>query len=173
MYNDFAQIPQFTRDANYRVNVAWDHIAGHIERYQERGCDLDPDFQREHVWSEQQQIAFVEFKIRGGKSGSEILFNHPNWMGSFKGMMVLVDGKQRLNAVMRFMRNEIPAFGTLLKDFKNAQKLRSVDFVICVNTLKTRAEVLQWYLDINTGGTPHTNDEIEKVRHLLIEEKNE
>lgn len=38
---------------------------------------------------------------------------------------------------------------------------------INVNDLKTRDEVLQWYIDINAGGTPHTKEEIERVRAML------
>lgn len=30
-----------------------------------------------------------------------------------------------------------------------------------VNDLKTEKEVLQWYVDMNAGGTPHTKEEIE------------
>ncbi len=36
-----------------------------------------------------------------------------------------------------------------------------------VNDLKTEKEVLQWYVDMNLEGTPHTNDEIERVRKMI------
>jgi hypothetical protein len=36
-----------------------------------------------------------------------------------------------------------------------------------VNDLKTEAEVLRWYLEINAGGTPHTEEELDKVRKML------
>jgi hypothetical protein len=39
-----------------------------------------------------------------------------------------------------------------------------------VNELKTRREVLQWYLDLNAGGVVHTTKEIERVRELLAKE---
>lgn len=38
-----------------------------------------------------------------------------------------------------------------------------------VNDLKTEKEVLQWYVDMNSGGTPHTNDEIERVKKMIQE----
>lgn len=38
-----------------------------------------------------------------------------------------------------------------------------------VNDLKTEREVLQWYVDMNAGGTPHTSDEIERVRKMTQE----
>jgi hypothetical protein len=36
-----------------------------------------------------------------------------------------------------------------------------------INDLKTKAEVLQWYLDFNTGGTVHSDEEITRVRKML------
>ncbi len=36
-----------------------------------------------------------------------------------------------------------------------------------VNDLKTEKEVLQWYVDMNAGGTPHTSEEIEKVKRMI------
>lgn len=84
--------------------------------------------------------------------------------------MVLVDGKQRLEAVRRFLENEIPAFGVFYNDYEDKWRLGNFDFIIVVNNLKTRREVLQWYVDLNAGGTPHTDDEINKV-HALMEKE--
>lgn len=165
----FRDIPQFTRTPTYYVNQSWRYIGEWIETHLSEGLNLDPDFQRAHVWTEQQQIRYVEFRLKGGASGKDLYFNHPNWMNSFEdeGNFVLVDGKQRLNAVMRFMNNEIPAFGTLYKDFEDRLSHGAADFVVHINDLKTRAEVLQWYIDLNAGGVAHTDEEIEKVQNLL------
>jgi len=166
----FKDMPKFTRTASYAVNQSWKYIPEWLESQYEIGLELDPDFQRAHVWTEEQQIRYVEFRLSGGDSGKDLYFNHPNWMGSFTGDFVLVDGKQRLNAVLRFMNNEIPAFGTLYKDFEGNLRSTDADFVVHINDLKTRSEVLQWYIDLNAGGVAHTEEEISKVRGLLEEE---
>lgn len=70
---------------------------------------LNPDFQRGHVWIENQQIKYIEYILRGGKTAR----------------------------------------------------------VIYLNNLKTRKEVLQWYLEFNSYGTIHTEEEINKVKKLL------
>lgn len=38
-----------------------------------------------------------------------------------------------------------------------------------VNDLKTEKKVLQWYIDMNAGGTPHTTEEIERVKKMITE----
>jgi len=37
--------------------------------------------------------------------------------------------------------------------------------------LEKAGEVLQWYLDFNSGGVVHTEEELKKVRELLESEK--
>lgn len=172
----FADIKSFTRSSGYRVTVDWRDIKHSINHYLDpkeglAKLDLNPDFQRGHVWTVAQQIAFVEYGLKGGVSGREIYFNCVGWQSSFKGPFVIVDGKQRLTAVLRFMNNEIPAFGALLKEYTDAMPYWAT-FNFSINNLRTRAEVLQWYLEMNSGGTPHANTEIERVTQLLQEEKN-
>lgn len=36
-----------------------------------------------------------------------------------------------------------------------------------INDLKTRQEVLGWYIEMNAGGTPHSKKEIARVQSLL------
>lgn len=170
----FADIPPFTRNAGYSVHVSWKHIEDTLRTLRDSSTnfDLDPDFQRAHVWTVEKQIAYVEYILRGGVSSRDILFNHPNWMNSLKGDIVLVDGKQRLQAVREFMHGNIPAFGTKYPDYEDAlPAMGNATFIFHVNNLKTRAEVLQWYLDLNSGGVVHTQDELDKVKKLLLAEQ--
>jgi hypothetical protein len=171
----FRDIPSFTRSANYRINVGWSEIDGMLDgfradsRVNGLSFDLDPDFQRGHVWTEGKQVRYVEFILRGGASSRDIRFNCPGWQGEGSypgGRFVLVDGKQRLEAVRRFLRGEIRVFGCLFTDFTDRLPLQT-GFVVHVNNLTTDAEVLQWYLDLNDGGVVHTQDELDRVRGLL------
>ena len=36
-----------------------------------------------------------------------------------------------------------------------------------MNDLKTEKEVLQWYIDMNAGGTSHSKEEIDRVKKML------
>jgi hypothetical protein len=179
-----ADIPKFMTDGYYRVNQSWDALEDWITSHQNIGhgmadLDLDPDFQRGHVWTPEQQISFVEFMLQGGKGSNEIRFNCVGWMRSMQGPFVLVDGKQRIEAARKFMRHDLGVFaskekpeGYNLCDFEDAEKLGwGIDFVMMINNLPTRKAVLQWYLEINSGGVVHTKQELDKVRHLLSEEK--
>lgn len=174
---NWQDIPQFP-NIHYRVDVPWMFVERNLDTFvNEHGLDLNPDFQRGHVWTEQQQIDYVEFMLRQPQSGREIFFNHRGWMTSFEGDFVLVDGLQRITAARKFLNNELPAYGHLLKDiggFKNKRDQvvipSDVSFSFQIAKLKTRADVLRWYLDFNSGGTPHAKEEIDRVRELLNKE---
>jgi len=170
----YKEIPQLTKRGSYEVHQPLESIAATINDWQQGKNDplqLCPDFQRGHVWTGQQQIKFVEFLLRGGDTNNIIYFNHPNWLGNFRGDFVLVDGLQRLTAVLKFLRNELTVFGGHYKDDFEERIPFNVHLRFNVNNLKTREEVLQWYLEMNAGSTPHTEAELSKVRGLLLLEK--
>ena len=101
----FKNIKQFTTDGNYNVCYPLPSLVKYIaEEIEEMGLQLDPEFQRGHVWTEQQQIAWLEYHLRGGKSGNTIYLNNPFWHssrqpkdGEYKDY-VCVDGLQRITA---------------------------------------------------------------------------
>ncbi len=128
--------------------------------------DLNPDFQRGHVWNEQQQIAYVEFVLRGGLQ-QVIYFNDNQRHSQFKHHYYIVDGLQRLTALHRFVKGEIKALGAYYHEFDKGY-LRSIRIPIATNDLATRKQVIQWYLDLNSGGTIHTKEELDRVHNLLL-----
>lgn len=139
--------------------------------------ELNPDFQRGHVWTQPQRVAFVEAVIRQA-APTRILFNCPGWFNT-KGAkgdipeytFQCVDGLQRLTAVRKFLAGEFTVFDGL-----SATNLKGspfdpghYSFQFCVYEFANRADLLQFYLDLNEGGTVHSHSELERVRQLRDE----
>lgn len=163
----FRNIKTFPR-CPYRCDVSWTHLERHIAReVKDVHLDLNPDFQRAHVWNTTQQTAYIEYILQGGTSGRELYFNCVGWMRDWRGPYVIVDGKQRMEAVRAFMRGDIPAFGSYINDYEDEPDMLIARFSWNVASLDSRADVLRWYINFNRGGTVHTEDEIERVKHLL------
>ena len=170
----FKDIPQFISDGSYRVDVSMEYLVNCIDLWiKEDGLQLCPDFQRGHVWTEQQQIAFLEFILRGGKTGRTLYFNNPNWhrarVKTGYHDFVCVDGLQRITAIQRFLNNEIRVWGQLYSEFGGTTDLIRHGMTINVNDLKTKKEVLQWYIQMNAGGTPHSSEELQRVQKIMEE----
>lgn len=172
-YKSFQDIPPFIQYGSYEIDVGFKYLETQLGHYREDvGLDLDPDFQRGHVWTEARQVAYVEYCLRGGTASRTLLWNCHDWYES-TGLhpVVLVDGKQRLEAVRKFMRDDLVVFGNRYSQFEGKLRLVNDRFRFNVNGLKTRREVLQWYLELNSGGVVHTKQELDKVRCMLDKER--
>lgn len=165
----YSDIPQFPR-ANYEVNVSWSYLKDWLSTFPL--VDMDPDFQRGHVWTREQQIMYVEYILKGGEASRILYWNHPSWdFPKMDDSMSLVDGKQRITAVLAFLDNKIPAFGHLYSSFEGSLRVSGPDFRMRVSKLTSKKDLLEWYLGINSGGTPHSQSEIDRIRSLLQAEK--
>lgn len=170
----FASISKFTEAAHYQVHIPWTSLIDNIKHYENSELsklNLNPDFQRGHVWTEKQKRLYVEYKLQRGPDANIIYFNCKGWMNNFEGPFVIVDGLQRLTAIIQFLNNKLSVFGHKCFEYSDQRFLRSIYLIFVINELKTKAEVLKWYLEINCQGTPHTDAELQKVRNLLSKEE--
>ncbi len=171
MTKPWFEVPRDLYFGGYKVNCSMERLAECVEDLAEgQNLELEPDFQRHHIWTSSQQTAYVEYVLRGGESSTTLYFNSTSWIGSPSASgsgasFQLVDGLQRYTAITKFIRNEVPAFGSLYKE--RSGKTRGQPLTIAVNALPTRKEVLEWYLLLNDGGTVHSSEELDRVRELL------
>lgn len=166
---NFSDLPRAVADSSYRIHVEWRYLERHIEDQTlplktTARLELEPWFQRGHVWTEDQQVRYVEAKLRGSVPHDIIRCNCVGWMGSYKGPYVLVDGLQRVTAARKFLAGDLRVYGHTVDELGGIGKLPNwVEFIWTVNNLKNERDWLRWYVEINSGGTPHTDDELNKV----------
>lgn len=139
--------------------------------------DIDPDYQRAHVWTLEQSAAFVGHKLEGGECPTLTI---QRWPVSVSVVDELVDGKQRLLAILGFIEGRVPALLTDGHSYfigewpREDQQYFSRSFELMLRakyvSCRDRAEVLRLYLKLNRGGSVHTDAEIERVRALLAME---
>lgn len=163
------------RTASYEVDMEWRWFRRQMNSLGEDygGLDYTPDFQRGHVWSEQQQTRFIENVLRGviGSAGFQVQFNCPNWdnfdyEGDLPRGFQCIDGLQRITAINKFLDGEIKPFGLSASDLDGSSfnPHRSMfRFRVAVHNFERKADLLTHYLDINSGGTPHSKEELDRV----------
>ncbi len=159
---------------NYIIAVDLGFLLEQIESYDRRySLNLNPDFQRDLVWPLSTKIKFVEYVLKGGTI-PPIVFNSPIFgghgsKGDLPDEMVIVDGKQRLNALVEFLNGKLPVFGGhYVGDLIGINNLlRQVTVQFKVNHIDTKNELLQWYLEMNEGQIAHTKSELDKVRAMM------
>jgi len=150
--------------SNYSIDVEWSYLDKTLEILSEiGGMDTSPDYQRGYVWNEKQRVEYIEYILKGGVSGRDIFWNAKNWQGEGEmGILELVDGKQRLNAVQMFLEDKLPIFGgNLFSDFEDRPNRQNARFKFHINNLPSKVEVVDWYLGMNTSGSIHTEKDLE------------
>lgn len=169
----FDDIKPITPNGNYEIDVFFRYLPQTLKDLDDDyELEMNPEFQRGNVWTEEQQVRYMEFFLRGGRTARVIYFNTPGFSNGkqphsdLDDKIVCVDGLQRLTALLRFHNNELKVFGHYYREFEDkcAETIR-----FNINDLQTKAEVLQWYIDFNSGGTVHSEDEINRVKQMLAE----
>ena len=132
---------------------------------------FDAPYQRAVVWSEEQQSAFVGAFICGGMvpPGPPIILNIPGYGGVGRNgdPTWVVDGKQRLTALDRFVRGEIPANVGGDVGLVMAEQVTLSSYLIRTVAVDfTLRQQIRFYLKMNAG-VPHSSADIEHARQLL------
>ncbi|KVP98001.1 hypothetical protein WJ96_05365 [Burkholderia ubonensis] len=166
--------------ARYEVDFGWRYLNKTLRDFENDygGLDLTPDYQRGHVWAPEQQRAYIENVMRGvvSTAGMVIQFNCRNWHDAdhvkdsdLPVGFQCIDGLQRLTAVTEYMAGNVMPFGRAVEEWDGTNwDTRRIGFRLkfAVYDFQYRYEVLDHYLALNAGGTPHSPEEIERVRAL-------
>lgn len=180
IFSKIGRIPDAQRVQDIDIASLEDTLESFNKRYT---LDFNPDFQRGHVWTREQQVKFIETLIVGGvgSAGLTISLNCPTYQRDqisedcdLEGM-VIIDGLQRTTAILKFLHNEFKVFekelGGVHWGYFNGSRysLLSNTMKIQIFNMQTRKELLDYYLKFNDGGTIHSREEIERVRKLYQE----
>ena len=90
--------PEASEPPNIKATVATWSIVEFTDRARENDLDLNPSYQREYVWSNPDSQKLIESVLRGIPLPSIILASM-----SGQQKFQIVDGKQRLTSILRFV----------------------------------------------------------------------
>lgn len=174
-FTDIKLIPESNYWVNYRFSSIENFIKDTISHI---GLELDPDFQRGHVWNVEQQTAYIESIIREIIQDTDIVirFNARDYMAiqdstdtDLPKTMQCVDGLQRLTAIRKYMKGKLKPFGKTFEEIESSPLSIARKRNICVKVynIKYRKDLIKFYYDLNFGGTPHTESEKERILGLM------
>lgn len=140
-------------------------------RYDKGLICLDPDFQRNEVWSTRQKSELIESVVMGIPLPLIYLAE------TMEGKLVIVDGRQRLTTFFKYLDNEFSINGLKIMTELNACKFRDLENDAKKSKYATEIEDFQLVIQIikyptpdrvrfdifdrvNRGGTPLNNQEM-------------
>ena len=134
--------------------------------------NLEPFYQREIVWSEEQQRKYVE-NIFLGKANINfhIIINKFN----SEYYCEILDGKQRLTSLLKFYTNDLKIFDNI--SFENLNKKEKFKFetliisIVEYSTPNLDSDIsdkdkIELFLEVNELGTKMNTEHLEKIKNM-------
>lgn len=130
----------------------------------------NPDYQRGYVWQLADKVALVDSIMNAREIGKFILVRYP-WPDNHDEVL---DGKQRLNALVEFCSDGFPYHGVYWSELSRTDRRRFEDSYVQVAQLDgerlKRVDLLEIFLNVNAGGVPQSEEHLNFVRGLLAKE---
>lgn len=123
-------------------------------------CNLSPSYQRGECWTQEQQENFMGHLLQGGEVAPLIVQRVPDYREC-----EMLDGKQRTLAVLAWLSNQVGARlddGSLLFRREVTGGMNRIDLRVRYINLPWE-ERKRFYVRLNSAGTPHTKEELQKA----------
>ena len=158
---------------DWRLAYQQRDVSGLIHLYYHAGLDMDPEYQREFVWEEEDKVKLIDSIFRNIDIGKFTLTRRDY---GFDGPLYeIIDGKQRLRAILDFFEDKFRYKGHLYSELSWADQIHFENHPVgmAVTEKLTEADKMAIFLKLNVGGVPQDPNHILHVKALYIEAKKE
>ena len=144
------------------VNVGFGSLVEQIALYD---LDIDPEYQRERVWSVEKAQSFCGHAITGGNI-LPIVVNEPPMVSARR--YEVIDGKQRLTSMLDWLNGKTAALvGDRLITVDETDRRFNIGHGFRINFVRlSPLDVLKFYVRLNSG-VAHTPEELDRVRAMI------
>lgn len=156
------------------LNTDFMHL---LDMYNSGELFMDPVYQRDFVWTKEQKQLYIKNLFEGNASikPTFVEYSETQEDGTRKRVAEVLDGKQRIKALIDFYNNEFDVEGLYYKDLH----YRDQFFFERLNVVYTRImnregrkdlkleTKIQLFLEINMLGTRMSDEDLKKAQSLL------
>lgn len=148
----------------YLLHYSQRDVSGLLSLVASFGVDMDPVYQRDLVWDEADKIKLIDSMFKQVDIGKFVFRKLP--FASDAPSYEIVDGKQRLNAILDFMADRFPyrarTWSQLSRYDRHYIEGYSVSYAQLAESFTTQ-QVMETFVRLNTGGRPVDPKHLEKV----------
>ena len=152
-------------------------IEGLLLSYFHNGIDLNPDYQRSSVWTEEQKVKLIDSIYRHINIGSIVLVEK-KWFNNqeiVSDMYEILDGKQRLSAIIDYVSSKFPYRGKYYYELSGATRSEFENQQILVGKLSLgrggaaydKNKVIEQFIRLNECGTSMDISVIERAKQMI------
>ena len=134
------------------------------------GINFEPEYQREFVWDLEDKVSLIDSIFNNVHIGKFTFLHYDDQKWSETGFSYeIIDGKQRLRAILDFYEDRFTYKGKLYSELSHRDKNHFRDYPIMEAELHNlnREQILRYFIMLNTGGRIMAKEQIDKVRGML------
>jgi hypothetical protein len=147
--------------------------------FSQYGIDLDPEYQRGNVWTEEQKVALIDSIFKNIDIGKFTIIkrpwgSNPNRPEHPSGKLYeMLDGKQRLTALHEFYCGRFKYKGMYFYEMhpRDRNHLKHYPISYAEANPMTDEQKYRYFIKLNTTGTPVDKNHLRKVRELWLKEQ--
>jgi len=170
------KLPNLVTKDDVRFNYSQTSLSSFQSMVYYFGVDLNPDYQRDLVWTLEDKQKLIESIFNNIDIGKFAFIKRGfNKDVPSQQMYEILDGKQRLTAIMEFLEDRFKWRGLTFSDLSPSDQWHFETYSVAVaeTSNMTKEQIYKYFLKLNTGGKPISTEHLEKVKCLLdVETKN-
>lgn len=159
----------FSKDDDVDINFNNTSIDSLIHKYYHFGIDMNPSYQRDYVWTDEDKEYLLESIFDNVDIGKFVVVHLDNSEWRTRGYSYeILDGKQRLQTLINFYENKLSYKGKYYNDlsFKDRHAFRN--HMISVGQLEGYDEktILKAFIKLNKCGKVMDKSQLDKVEKM-------
>lgn len=164
---DWENIPQFADREEMRLQFYQTSLSSFDSIVYHFGLDLNPDYQRGLVWGQEDKEKLIDSIFRGVDIGKFVFIRRD--YGTDSHLYEILDGKQRLTAIMEFREDRFRYKGLLYSELNPRDQSHIEGYSIATADVSnpTKEQIYRYFLRLNVGGKPIAQEHLDKVAGLL------
>lgn len=136
-----------------------------LSDYYHFGINMSPDYQRDIVWELSDKQLLIDSIFKNVDIG-KFVFSFNGY--ALERMYDIVDGKQRLNAIIEYYENRFPYKGKYYNDLSFRDKQFILNYPVVKSIIKeaTREDILRLFIMLNTTGRRMDKSHLDEVKEM-------
>lgn len=157
-------------NGDLRLHFLQQQVSSLLNKVYHFGVDMNPEYQRDFCWELEDKVALIDSIFNNIDIG-KFVFVHNDYCDEY--LYEILDGKQRLRAILDFYENRFAYKGKYFNDLSKIDQNWFENYGISVaEVLPTdKKEILNYFVMLNTTGKPVDTKHIDKVKEMIKEYK--
>ena len=162
----------FAKNRDVKINFNNSTIGSLIHKYYGFGVDMNPEYQRGYVWEQKDKQLLIDSIFNNIDIGKFAFIHLDNKKCAETGNgYEILDGKQRLGAIIDFYENRYPYNGVYYNELSEDDRNAFLDHHIVQGEVREadRKLILKYFLILNTTGKSMDRYWLNKIEKMIEE----